>query len=146
MKRVITSLSLLLLLLCGAYAQDISQYEYWTDDDYASRSVVSSSGGSISLDVSTASLSAGIHFLNFRAYRSDGVWGNFYRYLYYIPTLKGSDAGNLRVEYWLDDDLAGVKSETAGSGSLSLSIDVSALTPGPLFQLHTNICYRRTWQ
>ena len=130
MKRVITSLSLLLLLLCGAYAQDISQYEYWTDDDYASRSVVSSSGGSISLDVSTASLSAGIHFLNFRAYRSDGVWGNFYRYLYYIPTLKGSDAGNLRVEYWLDDDLAGVKSETAGSGSLSLSIDISALKPG----------------
>ena len=130
MKRVITSLSLLLLLLCGAYAQDISQYEYWTDDDYASRSVVSSSGGSISLDVSTASLSAGIHFLNFRAYRSDGVWGNFYRYLYYIPTLKGSDAGNLRVEYWLDDDLAGVKSETAGSGSLSLSIDISALKHG----------------
>ena len=130
MKRVITSLSLLLLLLCGAYAQDISQYEYWTDDNYASRSVVSSSGGNVSIDVSTASLSAGIHFLNFRAYRSDGVWGNFYRYLYYIPTLKGSDAGNLRVEYWLDDDLAGVKSETAGSGSLSLSIDISALKPG----------------
>ena len=130
MKRVITSLSLLLLLLCGAYAQDISQYEYWTDDDYASRSVVSSSGGNISLDVSTASLSAGIHFLNFRAYRSDGVWGNFYRYLYYIPTLKSADTGNLRVEYWLDDDLAGVKSETVGSGSLSLSIDISAMTPG----------------
>lgn len=130
MKRVITSLSLLLLLLCGAYAQDISQYEYWTDDDYASRSVVNSSGGNISLDVSTASLSAGIHFLNFRAKRSDDVWGNFYRYLYYIPTLKSADAGNLKVEYWLDDDLTGIKNEAADGGSLSLNIDISALKPG----------------
>lgn len=131
MKRVITSLSLLLLLLCGAYAQDISQYEYWTDDDYASRSVVSSSGGSISLDVSTASLSAGIHFLNFRAYRSDGVWGNYYRYLYYIPTLESSEVGGIvNVEYWLDDDMTELKSETAVSGNLSLAIDISALKPG----------------
>lgn len=131
MKRVITSLSLLLLLLCGAYAQDISQYEYWTDDDYASRSVVSSSGGNVSFDVSTASLSAGIHFLNFRAKRSDEVWGNFYRYLYYIPnTQKSENAGNLKVEYWLDDDLTGVKSETAANGDLSLSIDISTLKPG----------------
>lgn len=44
MKRVITSLSLLLLLLCGATAQSISQYEYWTDDDYASRTVGSATG------------------------------------------------------------------------------------------------------
>ena len=131
MKRVITSLSLLLLLLCGAYAQDISQYEYWTDDDYTSRSVVSSSGGDVSFDVSTASLSAGIHFLNFRAKRSDEVWGNFYRYLYYIPnTQKSENAGNLRIEYWLDDDLTGIKSETAVNGDLSLSIDISTLKPG----------------
>ncbi len=41
-----------------------------------------------------------------------------------------ADAGNLKVEYWLDDDLTGVKSETAGSGSLSLSIDISVLKPG----------------
>ena len=130
MKRVITSLSLLLLLLCGAYAQEISQYEYWTDDDYASRSVVSSSGGNISLDVSTASLSAGIHFLNFRAKRSDEVWGNFYRYLYYIPTLQSLEVGSLNVEYWLDDDLTSVKSEAAGNGNVMLSVDISTLQPG----------------
>lgn len=123
MKRVITSLSLLLLLLCRAYAQDISQYEYWTDDDYASRSVVNSSGGNISFDISTASLSAGIHFFNFRALRSDGVWGNFYRYLYYIPELKKAETGNLKMEYWLDDNYA---SKTVGAGedaSLAISLD-----------------------
>ena len=130
MKRVITSLSLLLLMLCGVYAQDISQYEYWTDDDYASRNVVSSSGGDISLDVSTQSLSAGIHFLNFRAGRSDGVWGHFYRYLYYIPVLKHDEEGNLNVEYWLDDNLAGKKSDAPSDGNLSLAVDVSSLSSG----------------
>lgn len=129
MKRVITSLSLL-LLLCGAYAQSISKYEYWTDDDYASRSVVNSSGGDISLDIPTDNLSAGIHLLNFRAGRSDGVWGNLYRYLYYIPTLKNSETGDINMEYWLDDNLAEKKSETVGGGNLSLALDISTLTPG----------------
>ena len=129
MKRVITSLTLL-LLLCGAYAQSISKYEYWTDEDYASRSVVNSSGCEISLSIATDKLSAGIHFLNFRAERSDGVWGNLYRYLYYIPTLKSVDTGELTMEYWLDDNLAGKKSETAGDNNLSLAIDISSLTPG----------------
>ena len=130
MKRVITCLSLLLWWLCGAVAQDISQYEYWTDDDYASRSVVSSSGGNISMEVNTAQLSAGVHYFNFRACRSDGVWGNFYRYLYYIPTLDSQDAGGVNVEYWLDDDLAGVKTQSAAGGSMSLTLDISSLSPG----------------
>ena len=130
MKRVITSLSLLLLLLCGASAQSISQYEYWTDDDYASHEVCTGTGSDISLTVSTTMLDAGVHFLNFRACRDDGVWGNFYRYLYYIPTLKTAESGDVKVEYWLDDDLAGVKNETPSGGNLSLTIDVSALKPG----------------
>ena len=130
MKRVITCLSLLLWWLCGAVAQDISQYEYWTDDDYASRSVVNSSGGNISMQVSTEQLSAGVHYFNFRACRSDGVWGNFYRYLYYIPTLGSQDAGGVNVEYWLDDDLAGVKTQSAAGGSMSLALDISSLSPG----------------
>jgi len=130
MKRVITSLSLLLLLLCGAQAQSITQYEYWTDDDYASRTTVSSSGGDISLSINTASLAAGVHFLNFRACRDDGVWGNFYRYLYYIPTLKNPVTGSVNVEYWLDDNRSGAKTASVSGSSLSLTIDISSLTPG----------------
>ena len=130
MKRVITCLPLLLWWLCGAMAQDISQYEYWTDDDYASRSVVNSSGGDISMQVSTEQLSAGVHYFNFRACRSDGVWGNFYRYLYYIPMLKDAADGDVNVEYWLDDDLAGVKTKSAAGGSMSLTLDISSLSPG----------------
>lgn len=82
------------------------------------------------MQVSTEQLSAGVHYFNFRACRSDGVWGNFYRYLYYIPTLKGSADGGVNVEYWLDDDLAGMKTQSANSGSMSLTLDISSLSPG----------------
>ena len=132
MKRVITSLTLL-LLLCGAQAQDITQYEYWTDDDYAGRSVASYAGGDISLSISTEQLSAGIHYLNFRAMRSDNVWGHYYRYLYYIPVIsqtQSTDAGNMTLEYWLDDNIVDKDSKAVGDGNVSLTIDISTLSPG----------------
>ncbi len=133
MKRVITSLSLLLLLLCGVQAQEITQYEYWTDDDYAGRSVASYAGGDISLSISTEQLSAGIHYLNFRAMRSDDVWGNYWRYLYYIPTTssaQNTEAGNMTLEYWLDDNIVDKGSKAVGDGNVSLAIDISSLSPG----------------
>ena len=133
MKRVITSLTLLLLLLCGVQAQEITQYEYWTDDDYAGRSVASYAGGDISLSISTEQLSAGIHYLNFRAMRSDDVWGHYYRYLYYIPVIsqtQSTDAGNMTLEYWLDDNIVDKDSKAVGDGNVSLTIDISTLSPG----------------
>ena len=129
MKRVITCLSLLLLTI-DVKAQNITQYEYWTDDDYSNRLSVSSSDGNVALNIETETLTAGVHFLNFRAERNDGVWGNFYRYLYYIPTLKSSSDGNVSLEYWLDDNLAGAKRETTDFGHLLLTIDVSTLAAG----------------
>lgn len=130
MKRVITSLSLLLLLLCGATAQSISQYEYWTDDDYANRTVSSTTGDDISLTISTETLEAGVHFLNFRACRDDGEWGNFYRYLYYIPTLKAAASGDVKVEYWLDDNYASKEVNQGGSLNPAITIGIGELSSG----------------
>ena len=129
MKRVVC-LSLLLLALCGVYAQSISQYEYWTDDGYATRSVVDAGAGDVSLTVSTAALGAGVHFLNFRAKGSDGTWGNFYRYMYYIPTLKNDASGSLSLDYWLDDDNAGQKSTGIDNGNVALTLNISNLKAG----------------
>ena len=120
---------MLLLLLSGGYAQTLSQYEYWTDDDYANRNSLAVTGDDVKFSISTSSLNAGVHFLNFRACRDDGVWGNFYRYLFYIPSQQ-VEAGNVMVEYWLDDELAGIACEEVFGGNLSLSLDVSSLAPG----------------
>ncbi len=131
-KRVVCLL-MLLLALCGVYAQSISQYEYWTDDGYATRSVVDAGAGDISLTVSTTELGAGVHFLNFRAKGSDGTWGNFYRYMYYIPTLKNDASGSLSLDYWLDDDNAGQKSTGIDNGNVALTLNISSLKAGVHF-------------
>ena len=130
-KRVVC-LSLLLLAFCGVgvYAQSISQYEYWTDDEYATRSVVDAGASDISLTISTEALGAGVHFLNFRAKGNDGTWGNFCRYMYYIPTLKNDASGSLSLDYWLDDDNAGQKSKDIDNDNVALTLDISALKPG----------------
>lgn len=128
-KRVVC-LSLLLLAFCDIYAQSISQYEYWTDDEYDTRSVVDAGASDISLTISTETLGAGVHFLNFRAKGSDGTWGNFYRYMYYIPTLKNDASGSLSLDYWLDDDNAGQKSKDIDNDNVALALDISALKPG----------------
>ena len=128
-KRVVC-LSLLLLAFCDIYAQSISQYEYWTDDEYATRSVVDAGASDISLTISTETLGAGVHFLNFRAKGSDGTWGNFYRYMYYIPTLKNDASGSLSLDYWLDDDNAGQKSTGIDNGNVALTLNISSLCWG----------------
>lgn len=129
MRRLI-SLSMLALMLGSAQAQDISRYEYWTDDNYAGRSVVTASDSDITLGVSTDGLSAGIHFLNFRAAGSDGTWGNYYRYLYYIPTLRPQGNGEVAVEYWLDDNLTARQRQTAQDSIVELNVNISPLAPG----------------
>ena len=133
MKRVLTCLTMLLWLLSVVKAQTVSRYEYWTDDNYADRTTVEATGSEVTLSVSTEQLTAGIHFLNFRAVRDDGVWGNYHRYLYYIPALNSTSARSVAVEYWLDDDRTGRGSEDMDGNQLSLAIDISQLTPGVHF-------------
>lgn len=133
MNKRIVCLLLLLMILRGLHAQSISKYEYWTDDDYASRSEVTSSGGEVSLTVSTAALGSGIHYLNFRAQRDDGIWGDYCRYVFYIPEMTTSTTGMLSLEYWLDDDNAEMKSTSVEGEEVALTLDISHLKPGVHF-------------
>lgn len=133
MKKGQVCLLLLLLALCGLNAQSISQYEYWTDDDYAARSVVDASVNEITLSISTETLGAGVHFLNFRAQRDDGIWGDFCRYMYYIPALSNSVSGSLSLEYWLDDANGESKKEEVDNNDIALTLDISQLKAGVHF-------------
>jgi len=109
MKMKYLCLWILLLATWGSVrAQGISQYEYWIDDNYDGRSLVKATSVEVSLDISTESLDEGVHFLNFRAAGSRGEWGNFCRYMFYIPASQSKVESQVeRLEYWLDDDYAG---------------------------------------
>ena len=115
---------LLLAAQSSAQAQGISQYEYWTDDNYDGRSLVKSTSEEISLDISTEALDAGVHFLNFRAAGSKGEWGHYYRYLFYIPAQQIKDDSQVeRMEYWLDDDYAAKAYLPIGEELAPISLD-----------------------
>ena len=132
MRPRIISISCLLLLVMMMAAQGIEKHEYWIDSDYGNRKTVSSSNTSISLNISTKDLSAGIHILNFWAQDTDGTWGTPSRMLFYVPASMSSDATISRCEYWIDNDYANRKSGTNETIITSM-IDISKLNPGVHF-------------
>ena len=80
----------------------IGSYEYWIDDNYASR--ITGSGTNVKANVDVSRLAAGLHFFNFRAVDNLDNWSYLNRYGFYIPERIGTDVA--RVEYWIDDDYA----------------------------------------
>lgn len=82
-------------------ASQLVKYEYWIDNDYASRVTVNATDEeqtpSQSIDVSN--LSAGIHFYSVRAQNANGVWGTVTRYIFYVPQTKQEQNGMLIAGY-----------------------------------------------
>lgn len=137
MKTRIFISSLLLCLFClfprSVTAQQLTQFEYWFDSDFAGRTAVALSGSYdvTTKDVVTDLLSAGSHYLHLRVKRSDGMYSAISTsHFIKLPTGQTVD----RLEYWLDDDFAGRKTVTgtlASQGTLFLEdIDFGDLSTG----------------
>ena len=129
MKRILVNFLLLIVVLVVSQAQDISRYEYWLDDNHSERYLVNSSDKDIAFNISTVSLSEGVHSLNFRAYRRDGVWGDFNRYLFYIASSSRSVGEITEYEYWIDNATNKVIGTDIKS-DYDFNVDVSNLTNG----------------
>ena len=129
MRPKIISLTCLLMVATMMAAQSIKQHEYWIDSDYSSHQTMGS-GNTISITVSTAELSSGIHFLNHRALDTDDNWGILNRMLFYVPERA---AGQAKVEYWIDNDYANVVKKESSDVNQAFSIDISQLSTGVHF-------------
>jgi|GEM_PF-6054764 len=118
-------------------AQQLSQCEYWFDEDFSSRQVTSISGSSATVDLtlSTDAISGGAHLFNFRVKRSDGKYSPISSQLFF----KNPMAGKLSV--WFDNDFSKRKTLTGRSmnGGILFAedLDCSTISRG----LHTlNYC------
>ena len=99
-----------------------TQYEYWMDNDYDHRTVVSEAPSSmISVDIS--GLSHGLHYFNFRSRNGGDRWGSLYRYIVY------TGVQSMQYEYWMDNDYAH-RTVVDDAPSSMLSVDISKLSPG----------------
>ena len=96
-------LALLCLLPATIGAQSLSRYEYWFDDDYASRQSGTLSGNDnvINKAIPTTGLDYGVHRFNLRVRRSDNMYSAVTSQLF----LKLDRGTSNTVEYWFDDNI-----------------------------------------
>lgn len=111
--------------------QTITGYEYWFDMDYADRTYVSLSGGTVTqvdASASTPELSQGYHLFWFHTQSSDGKWS--------VPVCSPFVKGNNAItglEYWYDNDYdtrVYMDLTPGQGGNYSLDLPVSGLTIG----------------
>ena len=108
----------------------LSGYEYWVDADYANRVSSSEASANVAQSIDISGMSPGIHYLNFRAKRTDSEAGQYYRYLFMVPASEMTDATLSGYEYWVDEDYAHRVSSSETSANVAQSIDVSRLSSG----------------
>ena len=93
---------LLYLLPALSFAQSLTLYEYWFDDDFDNRISSSLSGANavVNTSIDANQLDNGIHKFSFRAKQSDGKYSAVSSSLF----LKRTAAQGSQVEYWFDDN------------------------------------------
>lgn len=116
MSRKITTLlwlCLLCMLPCLTWAQTLTRYEYWFDDDFGGKVSGSLSGTDkvFKSSISTDQLDNGVHKFSFRAKQSDGKYSAITSSLF----LKRPAAQSTVMEYWFDDNIEQRESISIGS-------------------------------
>ena len=117
----------------------VSGYEYWIDADYAHRVSSSMASTDITQSIDVSTLSSGIHYLNFRAKRTDGEPGLYYRYLFVVPDKEENDLQIDQVKFWIDDDEQNSQTMKVEAGSeIAISMDISQLEAGSTHTFNIN--------
>lgn len=123
-------LFLLIMLLLSVQLALAQKYEYWLDNDYLSRTIVSNATDSISFNIDISQESIGLHHLTIRLQNENGEWGGLTRYMFYVPE-QGDDQNNLvRYEYWIDNQYDNKTTVLNDSVASTFSIDISQLNTG----------------
>lgn len=114
-------------LFYNAPENAIAGYEYWIDQDYANHQMVTQRTAPSTLAIDLSTLTAGLHYLNFRMLGADNEKGGLARYMFYYQP----SAANLQaVEYWIDEDTSSAQRQQVTEGSVTFSFDISTLSTG----------------
>ena len=108
------------------------KYEYWLDNNYTSRTVVTTTSADVSLNVDLTGKLPGVHFFNVRLQDTGTTeWGGLNRYLFFVGGNANAASGTMsQYEYWLDNNYASRTTVAGSTINTPLSINVSSLLPG----------------
>ncbi|MCX7696374.1 MAG: T9SS type A sorting domain-containing protein [Bacteroidales bacterium] len=132
--------AVLFLGLLSLSGQEIKSYEYWYDENFSGRTHVEVTPTAmlyINENFSVAHLNPGIHFFNFRAQSTEGLWSSVISCMFYkIPPLFNLAQNIQAYQYWFDDQYNHNITENISPTSnffLNLSLPLGSLANG----LHT---------
>ena len=112
----------------------LSAFEYWYNDDYSNRQsqTIAQGQNSLSCQLTTSSLSPGIHRLNYRLQDTRGAWSGTDTY-YFVNTLIKSFEGDNKIvgyRYWFNekgDEAIEIAIDPVNPFNGKFAIDVSKL-------------------
>jgi hypothetical protein len=131
MKKLLLAACLYLCVLPGHSQNQITRYEYWFDNVFATKKQNTLTPGTLSdvtASIPTSGLPAGIHTIQTRFQDSNGKWtvpaSSFF---VKMPVSNGIATTVTACEYWFDNDYTSKKSQSISSGSqVSVIADISA--------------------
>lgn len=129
MRKNIMLLFLALLSAVAVRSQEIAGYEYWIDDNFEGRTVVTGNSTDINLDIDVSGLLDGMHYFCFRAKDTTGKYSGITTQYFYKPSSYESNS-LASYEYWIDDNFEGRKSVAGTDGIVNLEIDTEDMLDG----------------
>jgi hypothetical protein len=110
----------------------IVSYEFWIDDDYASRTIQNITPSSVyhMMDpLNLANVSDGFHVLNLRYKDNDNVWSSVLQQFFTkSPASVGNDKKIVSFEYWVDNDYTSRTIQNVTPSSVYHMMDLINLT------------------
>ncbi len=135
-KWFLTTLLLLNVIITIAQVNTLVSFEYWFDNNAASKIVLPISNGvesiTINEEIDASNLTDGLHTLNYRCKDEKGLWSSTSSHFFIKATPK-ADANLTVYEYWFDSNSAQktTKSiESSGVVTINDAIDVNVLPDG----------------
>lgn len=121
-----------------AYAvTNITEYEYWVDNDYASRvsqNIPAVQSFVVDESIELETLHHGLHLFNVRFRDNYGVWSTPLSHFFYkVPMQTVSNTELIAYEFWIDGDYANAVTESIMPSQqfiLSQLIDLNGLSMG----------------
>ena len=129
-KPLLLIVLLFVVGLVGLQAQQVVRYQYWTDSSSDRHTVLNQNGSELSLSLSLASQSTGLHVFNFRAQDNVGEWSPVNRMLYYVSESPEPVLSVKKIEYWTDDFYSQRRQLNTTSSQVSFSLSLSGQSPG----------------
>jgi PKD repeat protein len=136
--KALISLGTFFYCIVGLIAQNnIVQYEYWFDNDFANASVVNTTPTAqlqLASNIQTNGLTSGIHTFNFRTKDSQGRYSSVLsQFFYKTPETYSANNNLVQYEYWFDNDYANAQTATTSNASqvnINTLIDAQSLLSG----------------